>query len=148
MLEGFFIHFPFELVDNDLVLEFVLLVVPFAADSLVLGGAQVGGEFVYFFEREFLGDVHLVFLLSPLLVVQLDDPQVLELQLLLLALVALMVLALLVLLVGLEVVLFLLCEGILLPRLYFYFFRLVQEFLQLLYLLESGLAELEEVLFL
>jgi hypothetical protein len=104
-----------QLVYDDLVLLDVGVVVALVADAVVLVGGQVGAQLVDLLQGQALRDADLALLLPPLLVVQLDYAQVLELQLLLLAATAHLLLFLAVLfIVGIEVVLFvLLSEGVL-----------------------------------
>jgi hypothetical protein len=106
----------FQLVDDDLVLLEVGVVVALVADAVVFVGGEVGTKLVDLLEGQALRDAHLALLLPPLLVVQLDYPQVLELQLLLLAPTHLLLLLAVLLVVRIEVVLLVLRKRVLLTH--------------------------------
>lgn len=106
-----------QFVHDDLVLLEVSVVVSLVADAVVLVGGQVGTQFVDLLKGQSLRDAHLALLLPPLLVVQLNYAQVLELQLLFLTATAHLLLLLTVLLIiWIEVVLLIFGEGVLLTH--------------------------------
>ncbi len=105
-----------KLVDDDFVLLEVGVVVALVADAVVFVGGEVGTKLVDLLEGKALRDAHLALLLPPLLIVQLDYPQVLKLQLLLLTPTHLLLLLAVLLVVGIEVMLFILGKGILLTH--------------------------------
>lgn len=102
---------PLQLVHDDLILLKLAVRVALVPDPVMLvGGSEVGTQLVDLLQRQFLCYLHLALLLAPLLVVQFDDAQVFKLQLLFLAPARLLLAVLLV--VRVEVLLFILREGI------------------------------------
>ena len=103
----------FKLIHNYLILlKLAVMVALVAYPMMLVRRAEVGTQLVDLLQWQFLSDLHLALLLAPFLIVQFYYTEVLKLQLLVLAPACLLLTVFLV--IRVEVLLLILCEGILL----------------------------------